>query len=275
MPTSITTLFPPAPTSKTQIPLSESRQPQGSPAPTSQERRSISTRPSPSLPARATLVPGAFANALPSAWNALPRLLPTPSQPSPSVPFSRSEISDTVCHPSGRPLHSVLPSADFASGVTSDAPSWPGAQARPGEESASARAAERTRAVSLGRSRTPPPLGPERPPRPPPPARPGSYPGARHTLRPRGFSSWGAAGPGSSQSSRSSSNGSSGDGGPPAPRRRAGPAPRGPAPSMRRGAGAGRARVRPQRERPEAECAAGRGAAGGAPGRAGNSTSAP
>lgn len=75
----------------------------------------------------------------------------------------------------------------------------------------------------------------------------GSYPGARHTLRPRGLSSWGAAGPGNSQSSSSSGGGGSNrGGGPPAPRRRAGPAPRGPAPSMRRGAGAGRARVRPQ-----------------------------
>lgn len=64
-------------------------------------------------------------------------------------------------------------------------------------------------------------------------ARPSSYPGARHTLRPRGFNSWDAARAGSSQSS------SSGGGGPRAPWHRAGPAPRDPAPSMRRGAGAG------------------------------------
>lgn len=223
----------------------------------------------------ASLPPGPGHTRLPGPWHmpchGLGMRFPSfygPPNPAQGSFFSRCEISDPVCLPSLRPL----PSALLSPGVSSDAPSWPGARARPGAEPASGRAARGARAFRAGQSPAPPPLSrPRASPPAPSPSPAGSYPGARHTLRPRGLSSWGAVGPGSSQSSSSSSDG------PPAPRRRAGPAPRGPAPSMRRGAGAGRARarVRPLRERPEAECTAGRGAAGGAPGRAGNSTSAP
>jgi hypothetical protein len=57
-----------------------------------------------------------------------------------------------------------------------------------------------------------------------------------------------------------------------APRR---PGPPGPCALHEARGRRGWARVRPRQGRPEAECEAGRGAAGGAPGRAGNSTSAP